>query len=207
MRAHSLVALAALAVPAALPTQQPFHGCPVAGDAATPTLRALNRLKNRTSAPGPADVDTAVTLAAILRLGTDRSRWDERRAATIVGYVEEVKPGSAESVNCRARDPADRDTHIALVADPADVAGPRRVIVEVTPRWRAMMAARGEDWSTRALRRAYLGRWVRVTGWLLFDAEHADAAENTAPGRARDWRATAWEIHPVTSFAVVARPR
>jgi hypothetical protein len=81
------------------------------------------------------------------------------------------------------------------------------VIVEVTPRWRAMMAARGVDWSTRTLRRGYLGRWVRVTGWLLFDAEHANAAENTEPGRARNWRATAWEIHPITSIEVVPRPR
>jgi hypothetical protein len=52
-----------------------------------------------------------------------------------------------------------------------------------------------------------LGRWVRVTGWLLFDAEHANAAENTAPGRARNWRASAWEIHPITAVEVVPRPR
>jgi hypothetical protein len=46
-----------------------------------------------------------------------------------------------------------------------------------------------------------------VTGWLLFDAEHANAAANTAPGRPRDWRATAWEVHPITSLEVVPRPR
>jgi hypothetical protein len=35
----------------------------------------------------------------------------------------------------------------------------RRVIVEVTPRWRAIMAAaQGADWSTRALRDRLLGR-------------------------------------------------
>jgi len=45
------------------------------------------------------------------------------------------------------------------------------------------MGARGVDWSTRALRDHYLGRWVRVRGWMLFDTEHKGEAENTAPGR------------------------
>jgi len=170
-------------------------------------VQALNRLKNRYTAPAAADVDSQVSLSALVRPGDDRERWDERRGASVVGYVFDVKPGGIETVNCKARDLPDRDTHIELVVDPMNAGGPQRVIVEVTPRWRAMMAAKGVDWSTAALRRAYLGRWVRVTGWLLFDAEHANAAENTAPGRARNWRATAWEVHPISSIEVVPRPR
>ncbi len=104
-----------------------------------------------------------------------------------------------------ARDLPDRDTHISLVLDPTRHGLP--VIVEVTPRWRAMMAAQHVDWSTTALRKQLLGRWARVTGWLLFDYEHANAATNTAPGRPRNWRATAWEIHPITALEVVSRPR
>jgi len=69
------------------------------------------------------------------------------------------------------------------------------------------MATQGIDWSTRALRDKFLGRWVKVRGWMLFDVEHVDHKENTAPGRARNWRATAWEIHPVTSIEVAPRPR
>ena len=41
----------------------------------------------------------------------------------------------------------------------------------------------------------------------MLDGEHADEAENTRPGRARNWRATAWEVHPVTGIEVTARPR
>jgi hypothetical protein len=52
-----------------------------------------------------------------------------------------------------------------------------------------------------------LGRWVKVTGWMLFDVEHQSEAENTAPGRPRNWRATAWEVHPVTAIEIVQRPR
>jgi hypothetical protein len=48
-----------------------------------------------------------------------------------------------------------------------------------------------------------VGHRVRFKGWLLFDREHADEAENTKPGRAANWRATAWEIHPVTTIEVL----
>ena len=43
-------------------------------------------------------------------------------------------------------------------------------------------------------------------GWLFFDSEHTNAAENTNPGNASNWRATAWELHPVTSFSIVPKP-
>ncbi len=207
MRTLILAAALAAAAPAsALRAQQVYNGCGLEGDAVAPAVQALNRLKNRFTAPTPADVDSAVTLAALLRPGDDRSRWSDARGASIVGYVHDVKPGSLESVNCHARDLPHRDTHIELILDPMQASGGQRVIVEVTPRWRAMMAAKGVDWSTAALRRNYLGRWVRVTGWLMFDAEHANASENTAPGKARDWRATAWEVHPIVAIAVVPRP-
>ena len=118
-----------------------------------------------------------------------------------------MKRGGIEGTNCHARDDLDRDTHIELVLDPMHSDSSARVIVEVTPRWRYIMRERDTDWSTRALRDQFRGRWVRVSGWMLFDAEHQRESENTAPERAGNWRATAWEIHPVTSIGVVARPR
>jgi hypothetical protein len=60
----------------------------------------------------------------------------------------------------------------------------------------------GSDWSEETLRRELLGQWCSFEGWLLYDSYHADEAENTAPGRAGNWRATAWEIHPITNFAI-----
>lgn len=79
------------------------------------------------------------------------------------------------------------------------------MIAEVTPRWRAVMVRRGIDWSTDTLRNTICHHWVRVTGWLLFDFEHAGRSQNTAtqPGV---WRATAWEIHPITSIEPLERP-
>jgi hypothetical protein len=183
-----------------------FHGCPMEGDARSQAVRALNRLKNRYTAPIPDQIDPKITLAAILAPGYDTGRWKVKEGATITGYVYDVKPGGVETVNCHARDWADRDTHIELVLDPMQSGETQRVIVEVTPRWRAIMAARGVDWSTRTLRDHLLGRWVKVTGWMLFDVEHKDQAENTAPGWPRNWRATAWEIHPITAIELVSRP-
>jgi hypothetical protein len=47
---------------------------------------------------------------------------------------------------------------------------------------------------------------VEVTGWLLFDIEHTDGAENSSPGKPGNWRATCWEIHPITEIAVLDGP-
>ncbi len=187
---------------------QNFNGCPPEGDAKIPAARALNKLKNRETAPTPDQINKAVTLEAMLQPGDDRGRFKVKDGAEITGYVWDVKPGGVESCNCQAKAVDDRDTHIELVLNPMDgKSATKRVIVEVTPRWRAKMAAKGVDWKTQALRDTFLGRWVRVQGWLVLDVEHLDASENTAPGRPQNWRATAWEVHPITAIEAVQRPR
>jgi hypothetical protein len=196
--------------PTRIPPQtalETFNGCGMEGDASSPAVRELNFLKNRYNAPEPQQIDPSVSLAAMLEPGDDRTRWNDHHAAEITGYVWDVKVGGVETVNCRAADPPDRDTHIELVLDPMNSSEDRRVIVEVTPRWRSIAQQRGDDWSTPALRDHLQGRWVRVRGWLLFDTEHESQSLNTAPGHPRDWRATAWEIHPVTDLEVVDRSR
>ena len=184
-----------------------FNGCGMEGDARALGVQAMDRLKNRYTQLSPDQIDSRITLAAILTPGNDMSRWKVNEGAEIVGYISEVKRGGIESTNCRARDDADRDTHIELVLDPMHSNSSARMIVEVTPRCRYMMRERGVDWSTRALRDRLLGHWVKVRGWKLFDAEHQRVSENTAPGREGDWRGTAWEIHPVTSIEVASGVR
>jgi hypothetical protein len=190
-----------------MPNLGMFDGCGMEGDARSLGVRALDRLKNRYTAPSPADMNSAVTLEAIFAPGNDISRWKVKEGAEIIGYVSNVKRGGIEATNCHARADADRDTHIELVLDPMHSGRSLPMIVEVTPRSRYLMNQRGIDWSTRALRDKFLGRWVKIRGWMLFDSEHQQESENTAPGRAGNWRATAWEIHPVTSLEVVGRPQ
>ncbi|HZX94233.1 MAG TPA: hypothetical protein VFE90_06930 [Myxococcales bacterium] len=45
-----------------------------------------------------------------------------------------------------------------------------------------------------------------VTGWLLYDAEHENQSAHTAPSNPSDWRATAWEVHPITDIDVGGEP-
>lgn len=180
--------------------------CSIEGDTRTAAVQALNRLKNRTAVPAATDIAPNVTMTALTASGDDRRRFDSRGAARIAGYVADVKVGGVESVNCHAKAVSDRDTHIELTLSANDPVEGKHVIIEVTPRWRAIMRERGEDWSTASLRRHLLGRWVEVTGWMLFDQEHLANAANTQRGKAKVWRATAWEVHPVTSLRVVPAP-
>lgn len=174
--------------------------CPTEGDTKSARVQSLNVLKRRMTTPAPSDIDSHVTLATMVAPGDDISRFDTNRAAVISGYVADVKVGGVESVNCHTHDPKYRDTHIELTLDPMHDSVNKHVIVEVTPQWRQAMAAKGVDWSTPTLRKQLLGRWIRVRGWLLFDEEHENAAENTNPGGAKNWRATVWEIHPITDI-------
>ena len=182
-----------------------FDDCPPEGDAVSAKALDLNKFKNRFTFPQASDFTEEISLAKMLEPGDDKSRWSINKAARIKGYVYDIKSGGVETCNCKEREEQDKDTHIEIVIDPMQNGKTQRVVVEVTPRMRDIMSHRGEDWSTRTLRDKFLGRWVEVEGWLLFDDEHEMNAENTNPGRPRNWRATAWEIHPITSIKVVNR--
>ena len=186
-------------------TESLYHECPVEGSANSERIAKLNRLKNRNTFPSKTDFDSTITLKEILKPGDDAKRWDVLKAAKITGYVYDVKPGGVETCNCKTKEIDERDTHIEILLDPMSDNKIKRMVVEVTPRIREIMKAKGEDWTTKKLRDKLLGRWVCFEGWLLFDEEHANQAENTNPGRERNWRATAWEIHPVTAFKITTR--
>lgn len=176
----------------------PFSGaiarpCGLSGSATQARLVALNVQKNRTACPA---IDKRVTLAAILRPGDDRGRFDGLHGAVVTGYVAEVKDGGSESCNCNRRP---YDTHIGVVQSPNDYGVARRyVIAEVTPRLRALHPW----WTTPKLKHSLLHRRVTFTGGMFFDSEHVQNAANTNPRNAKNWRATCWEIHPVTAISL-----
>jgi hypothetical protein len=174
--------------------------CPSAGIAIMGRTRELHRLKNRTAFPQATDFDPLFTLDAWLQPGDDRSRWSIERAARVQGFVIDVWYAGAEGTNCF--NPCRRDVHIHI-AKRKDAPKNEQVVVEVTPRFRDWAAAQGIDWTAQALRGQLMGHWVEFEGWLFFDARHAEEAENTAPGNPENWRATAWEVHPVTKIRVI----
>jgi len=94
------------------------------------------------------------------------------------------------------------DTHIHIALRP-DAPPSQHMVLEVTPRMKEWAKRQGRDWSEETLKTQLLGRWSRFEGWLFFDSHHAGESENIAPGTSGNWRATAWEIHPVTRIEVI----
>lgn len=176
--------------------------CPMTGDAKSEKIKKLDILKNRYRIPSPGDFDRSVDLRALLKPGLDQERFSESKAVRIRGYVVEVKPGGKETCNCHGLGD-DRDTHIAISLDPAHGDETERLIVEVSPRIRRIMADKGIDWSTERLKQKFEGKYVEIEGWLFYDKEHRKQSENMNPGNPRNWRRTSWEIHPVTSIKIL----
>jgi hypothetical protein len=176
------------------------QNCPSAGIALTNKQRTLHRLKNRTAFPQPADFDTRITLDQLLQPGNDRDRWSIDRAARIQGYVIDVAYARPEATNCY--NPCGRDIHI-LISNRKEAAKNEQVVVEVTPKLRNWAEKQGMDWSEQTLQAQLVGHWCEFEGWLYLDAGHTEEAENTAPSNPKNWRATAWEIHPITKITVI----
>ena len=176
------------------------RNCPSVGIALTSRARNLHRLKNRTALPQTADFDSRVTLESIFQRGDDTNRWSSDRAARIQGYVIDVEYARPEATNCFS--PCRRDIHI-VISTRKDAPKTEQVIVEVTPNLRDWATAQGVDWSEQTLQQQLVGRWCEFEGWLYFDVGHDEEAENTAANRPGNWRATAWEIHPVTKITVI----
>jgi hypothetical protein len=177
------------------------RNCPDAGIALTANARYLHRLKNRTAIPHATDFDSRVTLDTLLQPGDDSSRWSNDRAARVQGIVIDVAYARPEATNCF--NPCRRDIHI-LIAKQNGAAKTEQIVVEVTPIVKDWAAAQqGIDWSEQTLQAHLVGHWCEFEGWLYFDAGHAEESENIHPQKPDNWRATAWEIHPVTKITVI----
>jgi hypothetical protein len=174
--------------------------CPSVGIAFTSRARQLHRLKNRTTFPQATDFDASVTLTALLQLGDDTSRWSTDHAARIQAEVIDVAYARPEATNCFS--PCRRDLHI-LVANRKGAPKNEQVVLEVTPNLREWATTQGIDWSEKTLQAQLIGHWCEFEGWLYFDVGHSDQSENTASHNPGNWRATAWEVHPVTRIRVL----
>ena len=176
------------------------RNCPNVGIALTSNARRIHRLKNRTAVPQAADFDTNVTLDALLQTGNDRDRWSTDRAARIQGQVIDVAYAGLEATNCYH--PCRRDIHI-LLATRKEAAKTEQVVLEVTAGLRELAEQQKMNWSEEKLKAQLIGHWCEFEGWLYFDVDHDEEAENTNPQRPANWRATSWEIHPVTKITVI----
>jgi hypothetical protein len=181
------------------PAEIDFDGCPAGGDGGD---AALNRLKNRVDLPGAVNDATVAQVLGLMATGSKqhRDKWPtallervelhEGTPIRIEGYLVGVRKEGAESPNCHEDDEAHSDYHLYLVADAGD-AKDLSIVVEMTPRVRA----HHPSWTLPALRALVkAGGDVRISGWLMFDQEHAAEVGKS--------RGTLWEIHPITAVEV-----
>jgi len=127
----------------------------------------------------------------------------EGQPHAVIGYLYYAKQEGAESSNCELTAPDDTDFHIGIgFTKPTAKGGPdsQAVVVEMTPQYRAKFAP---EWTLADLKKA-IGKQVKVVGQLMADNEHNVPKDNCGlPGAGEScWRASIWELHPVTSFHI-----
>ena len=178
-----------------------FRGCKACGSAKSLKGKNLNVLKNRDD-PG---ADFEERTVPEIRKRSNNTKFNPGMAVELTGYVVSVeKGGFKEACNCNRA--SIRDLHINVVATPQEINNNRRfVIVEITPRWQKRLGFDNSNYKAMlADANAKLKhKWVTFHGWMLFDEFHVTESESTNPGGAKNWRATPWEVHPVTSFTVL----
>jgi hypothetical protein len=129
----------------------------------------------------------------------------EGQPHAVVGYLYYAKQEGAESSNCELTAPDDTDFHIGIGFDKSVAASGDKtalketaVVVEMTPQYRDHFAP---EWTLAAVK-AVIGKQVKVVGQLMADNEHNVPKDNCglAGHGPACWRASIWELHPVTSF-------
>jgi hypothetical protein len=166
----------------------------------------MNPKKNRYDTPSQSDFNTEITLKKLISPTATQGKFTEGQAIDLVGYVDLVMVGGTESCNCKTVNPKYRDTHIELVPTPGDTASQDILIVEVTPRMREIEQAQAVDWATATLKKTLSGHKVRIKGWLMFDWDHIDENWADDPDDSKgkpNWRASCWEVHPITSIEIL----
>jgi hypothetical protein len=182
----------------------PYRNCPACGTARSFPVQKLDVLKNRSQ---KAKHTHKITVAE-MRDPSNNKKFNFDMQVEVTGFVASVQAGGyKESCNCGREDL--RDIHINIVADPKEVGDQRKyVIVEFTPRWQEQFGLNNHDYQKmlQTVKEQIAGKWVKFEGWMMFDYFHEDQSESTRPGNESNWRATAWEVHPVTSYTVLTEP-
>jgi hypothetical protein len=176
--------------------------CQMQGAAKRTNDQQLNRLKNRFIAPITAQIDANFNWTELAKTDDDRHKFSVEKGVVLRGYVLRVTMGGAETCNCNSKTPEFRDTHIIITPDATQTGITNQVVIEITPRMRAIMATKSVDWSQAALKKLR-GKYVEVEGWLFYDYKHGDASAKVRKNATSVTRSTAWEIHPITRLTVL----
>lgn len=164
-------------------------------------LSFLIEQKNRVAIPSHYEPLTFAEFLALPSLPAEYTASDwglvrahTQRSVSIEGYIAEVIPAMDGATYGRPPEEGDVHLHLRETRQPGCFPrGPRgkQLVAEVTPHFQPPKTG----WSYDAL----LGLCqrqvrVRLSGWLLHDYQHVQDVGV--------WRASAWEIHPVTKIEV-----
>lgn len=173
--------------------------CPVDGCGGYLIDREFNRLKNRTQIPSDIKPYTLSQFIGLKKLEpeswpTNKPRGGfgllENAGISVSGYLIRVRVSSAETANCLLTGRDNVDWVLSIASKPNDIRE-NSVTAEITPRLRL------DGWDLEKLRELELTKsYVRLTGWLLLDT--AQLGRGNLP----DWRATNWEVHPVSEIEI-----
>lgn len=163
----------------------------------------MNPKKNRYDTPSAPDFNNNLSLSDLIGPNAKQGAFTEGQAIVIEGYVDTVKAGEMESCNCDTKDADFLDTHIELVPTKGDHNSHDILIVEVTPRMRMIQHNNGIYWSTDTLKKTLYHHKVRITGWLMYDWAHITENWADAPKGKKNWRASCWEVHPITRIDIL----
>jgi hypothetical protein len=182
-----------------------YRTCQACGTAKSAEGRTLDVQKNRGQ---EATKPTKITVAEVRDPKNDNGHFNPNMQVEVTGYVAFVTEGGFEETsNCGRADL--RDIHINIVTGPQEVGNQTKyVVVEFTPRWEKTFGLDDSDYQKMlgGVKSQIELKWVTFRGWMLYDYIHADASESVHPGKPGNWRATPWEVHPVTSFKILSGP-
>jgi len=180
-----------------------YRNCSACGTARSIKAQRENVLRNRDKAPDSVKV---LALDNIRNPDLNNSFYPDM-GVEVTGYVAAVERGGVrETCNCGRVDL--RDIQISLVTSFAEVSDRRRyVVIEISPRWQKNLGLDDSHYEQmlQKLKNQIERKSVTFRGWMFYDSVHIDESESTNPGNVLNWRATPWEIHPVTSFKVLTK--
>lgn len=166
------------------------------GPFATPAGRHQRQMKDRATEPAAYEPVSFADLAALPRV-QDVSVYApvEQRGVSLECYVQRM---------FRAHD---GDYHLDLAPAPGEATAPQRYYcaAEITPQWHA----HSSTWRFEGLAAAFRPLWgagawdrpprrVRLSGWLMYDPEHATPPD----GAPYPTLLSQYEVHPVTRIEV-----
>lgn len=180
-----------------------YRECPACGTAKSVKAQRDNVLKNRDESAA----DVKVLTVDYIRNPIYNDSFYPNMAVEVSGYVAKVVGGSiGESCNCGRKDL--RGIHIYIVARWSEEYDQTKyVVVEISPRWQEKLGLDNGNFHDmlKTLQNQIQKKWVKFRGWMFYDSVHIDQSESTNPGNSLNWRATPWEIHPVTHYEVLMR--